>query len=99
MDGVGLALTSRQHPSRSWLSGARQWRAPNRTTTGRKHEPACHRRACFALPAVHRRDVMKLLKILAAAGALAAVSTMTAAAADISGAGATFPYPIYAKWA
>jgi len=42
---------------------------------------------------------MKLLKILAAAGALAAVSTMTAAAADISGAGATFPYPIYAKWA
>jgi len=42
---------------------------------------------------------MKLLKILTAAGALAAVSTMTAAAADISGAGATFPYPIYAKWA
>jgi len=42
---------------------------------------------------------MKLLKTLAAAGALAAVSTLTAAAADISGAGATFPYPIYAKWA
>ena len=41
----------------------------------------------------------KMLKILAAAGALAAVSTMTAAAGDISGAGATFPYPIYAKWA
>ena len=42
---------------------------------------------------------MKLLKILAAAGALAAASTMAASAADISGAGATFPYPIYAKWA
>ena len=42
---------------------------------------------------------MKLLKTLAAAGALAAVSTLTATAADISGAGATFPYPIYAKWA
>ncbi len=42
---------------------------------------------------------MRLWKILAAAGALAAVSTMPAAAADISGAGATFPYPIYAKWA
>jgi len=42
---------------------------------------------------------MKLLKILAAAGALVAVPTMTAVAADISGAGATFPYPIYAKWA
>jgi phosphate transport system substrate-binding protein len=42
---------------------------------------------------------MKLLQTLAAAGALAAVSTLTASAADISGAGATFPYPIYAKWA
>ncbi|MBO0753301.1 MAG: phosphate ABC transporter substrate-binding protein PstS [Bradyrhizobiaceae bacterium] len=31
-------------------------------------------------------------------GTLAAASTF-AAAADISGAGATFPYPIYAKWA
>ena len=26
-------------------------------------------------------------------------STMAASAVDISGAGATFPYPIYAKWA
>jgi phosphate transport system substrate-binding protein len=35
---------------------------------------------------------------LAAAGLLAAV-IVPANAADISGAGATFPYPIYAKWA
>ena len=42
---------------------------------------------------------MKPLKILAALGALAAISTVTATAADITGAGATFPYPIYAKWA
>jgi phosphate transport system substrate-binding protein len=42
---------------------------------------------------------MKVLRTLAVAGALAAVATMTASAADISGAGATFPYPIYAKWA
>src|SRR5215475_641635 len=42
---------------------------------------------------------MKILRTLAVASALAAVTTMTAAAADISGAGATFPYPIYAKWA
>jgi phosphate transport system substrate-binding protein len=34
----------------------------------------------------------------AAAASLAAVFTIgTAQAADISGAGATFPYPIYAK--
>jgi phosphate transport system substrate-binding protein len=38
-----------------------------------------------------------LLPVLAA-GAFAAAST-TAFALDISGAGATFPYPIYAKWA
>jgi phosphate transport system substrate-binding protein len=38
-------------------------------------------------------------RILTAAAALAAASIATAGAADISGAGATFPYPIYAKWA
>jgi phosphate transport system substrate-binding protein len=35
----------------------------------------------------------------AAAGVVAGVMIAPAAAADISGAGATFPYPIYAKWA
>ena len=34
-----------------------------------------------------------------AAAACLSVAAGTAAAADISGAGATFPYPIYAKWA
>ena len=36
---------------------------------------------------------------LAAAGFIAAAAVVPANAADISGAGATFPYPIYAKWA
>jgi phosphate transport system substrate-binding protein len=36
---------------------------------------------------------------MAAAGFLAAAAFVPAQAADISGAGATFPYPIYAKWA
>jgi phosphate transport system substrate-binding protein len=35
----------------------------------------------------------------AAAGFIAAAAIVPAQAADISGAGATFPYPIYAKWA
>jgi phosphate transport system substrate-binding protein len=35
----------------------------------------------------------------AAAGCLMAAAFVPANAADISGAGATFPYPIYAKWA
>ena len=42
---------------------------------------------------------MKLLHSIAAAGLLAAASTQPVAAVDISGAGATFPYPLYAKWA
>ena len=41
---------------------------------------------------------MNKLKIIAVAGFLAA-TVLSAAAVDISGAGATFPYPIYAKWA
>ena len=41
---------------------------------------------------------MKFAKITLAATALA-LTSWTAHAIDISGAGATFPYPIYAKWA
>jgi phosphate transport system substrate-binding protein len=42
---------------------------------------------------------MKLVRTLTAAFAGLALTGTVAAAADISGAGATFPYPIYAKWA
>jgi phosphate transport system substrate-binding protein len=41
---------------------------------------------------------MKMIRRLVVLGVAASLS-MAAAAADISGAGATFPYPIYAKWA
>jgi phosphate transport system substrate-binding protein len=39
------------------------------------------------------------LRALVIAGALAAARASAVFAADITGAGATFPYPIYAKWA
>lgn len=42
---------------------------------------------------------MKTLKTFIAASVIAVATTVSASAADISGAGATFPYPIYAKWA
>ena len=42
---------------------------------------------------------MKSFRAFALAGLMAAASISPAAAMDISGAGATFPYPIYAKWA
>jgi phosphate transport system substrate-binding protein len=47
------------------------------------------------------RSTLAKRKLVTAAAALAAgaVVTTMALAADISGAGATFPYPIYSKWA
>src|SRR6478609_3861695 len=42
---------------------------------------------------------MKHMKTILAAGAIAAAIAYPAIAIDISGAGATFPYPIYGKWA
>jgi phosphate transport system substrate-binding protein len=44
------------------------------------------------------KPIMQRVIGLAAGAAFACAATM-AAAADLSGAGATFPYPIYAKWA
>jgi phosphate transport system substrate-binding protein len=41
---------------------------------------------------------MKHIRTIAVAG-LVAATVLPATAGDISGAGATFPYPIYAKWA
>src|SRR3989304_3824739 len=42
---------------------------------------------------------MRSFPVLVAAGVIATASLTQATAADLSGAGATFPYPIYAKWA
>src|SRR6201998_381776 len=42
---------------------------------------------------------MKMPNRLVIIAAVAAWSYAAAAATDISGAGATFPYPIYSKWA
>src|SRR5262249_23097031 len=42
---------------------------------------------------------LKLFRTLTAAGFIAAAAAVPATALDISGAGATFPYPIYAKCA
>src|SRR5216684_4343685 len=54
---------------------------------------------CPGVRPQQRREPVKPFKILTAAAVLAAASIAPAGAADISGAGATFPYPIYAKWA
>jgi phosphate transport system substrate-binding protein len=44
--------------------------------------------------------IKKIIKLSVAAAAAATIAApLAASAADITGAGATFPYPIYAKWA
>jgi phosphate transport system substrate-binding protein len=50
-------------------------------------------------PAQRQERVLKSFHTITLAGLMAAASLLPAAALDISGAGATFPYPIYAKWA
>src|ERR671912_220913 len=42
---------------------------------------------------------MKLLSYAVAAGLAATVASTSAVAVDITGAGATFPFPVYSKWA
>src|SRR6202140_4037692 len=50
-------------------------------------------------PALERRS-MKLINFTrVVAFAICGATATVAQAADISGAGATFPYPVYAKWA
>src|SRR5476649_370415 len=55
--------------------------------------------ACGRLWPQTWREPLKHWTTLAAAGFIAAAVCLPANATDISGAGATFPYPIYAKWA
>jgi phosphate transport system substrate-binding protein len=47
----------------------------------------------------HVKRLRDFILPVLAAGAFATASISAASALDISGAGATFPYPIYAKWA
>src|SRR5579872_1812127 len=66
--------------------------------TGAKVRIAGFRPVANLLPQTWR-ELVKHWTTLAAAGFVAAATLVPANAADISGAGATFPYPIYAKWA
>ena len=46
-----------------------------------------------------RNTVLAALMTLVMTGGLAGTAAAAAAVTEISGAGATFPYPVYAKWA
>src|SRR5262250_2594044 len=56
--------------------------------------------AALSSPSPSKQErALKLFHTLMAAGFIAAAANGPALAIDISGAGATFPYPIYDKWA
>jgi phosphate transport system substrate-binding protein len=60
------------------------------------------RRSAFVsnkIASTEQERALKLFRTLAATGFIAAAAMGPALAIDISGAGATFPYPVYAKWA
>ncbi len=54
---------------------------------------------CRDMRHLMRKKMKSLFTKTLVAGAIALSTVTTAMAADITGAGATFPYPIYAKWA
>jgi phosphate transport system substrate-binding protein len=73
---------------------------------GQNHQPEPEDRSRGFKPATaghfwpqQQERALKLFHTLTAAGLLAVAAAAPAAALDISGAGATFPYPVYAKWA
>src|SRR3984893_17539135 len=62
---------------------------------GRGFEPAM---AHHFWPQQQQERALKVFHTLTAAGMLAIAAAAPAAALDISGAGATFPYPVYARY-
>src|SRR5258708_11695479 len=73
---------------------------PSTSNQRRKHvsRGPSPRRLKFCVSNEQERG-LKLFRPLAASAVIAAAAIGPALAIDISGAGATFPYPIYAKWA
>src|SRR5215470_10528171 len=82
--------------------GSSRWRA-ERANHQPQQEPEACGRGEGPTPAplwlMEQERGMRLLHTLAATTVLAAASLTPAVAADITGAGATFPFPIYGKWA
>src|SRR5215831_8474096 len=76
-----------------------------RASTRSKKTPTESERCSVGTPRPHKlwhrekERALKLFSTLTAAAVIAAAGIAPALAIDISGAGATFPYPIYAKWA
>src|SRR5262249_50262626 len=80
----------------SFVSGPRRLTGSN---PGQRRDFGVDQGRRFANLAGRQERVLKAFHSFVAAGIVAAAATAPAIAADISGAGSTFAYPIYSKWA
>jgi phosphate transport system substrate-binding protein len=81
------------------LSGARYRSVTARRSASEAVTKRQHSLATVRLQSSIPQEMLAMLRALASGAILAAAGIAAAGAADITGAGATFPYPIYAKWA
>src|SRR4051794_31298156 len=102
MPGLEVAACWVGAPMHEWLRSSRDLssvRVPRSRDRTPKHDRSvASRRPATAFRAQRRRTPVQVMRTLLVAAVLAAPFDI-AHAADLSGAGATFPYPIYAKWA
>src|SRR5262245_39400235 len=97
LTGTSEIEGQRQHPKPS----SRAFFRPTKPPPGcwaQRPEPSVALRPVTIGPQTWREPLIHWT-VLAAAGVITVAALVPAKAADISGAGATFPYPVYAKWA
>src|SRR5437879_5424918 len=99
MKGLGFVAAGWNAVTGGPTPRADQANQASQTTSHRSTTPAEGVSASSAPPPQTWREPVKLLKTFSLAAVLATAALAPANAVDISGAGATFPYPIYAKWA
>jgi len=81
------------------LSEAHWYRVQRKSKNEPEQQSWAKSRVGIAFGRNKQERALQLIKTLTAAAVVAAASIAPAAAIDITGAGATFPFPVYAKWA
>ena len=95
--GIPSSYAEQKRPKPAWRASFRATAAARAIGPGDRDDGSLSARV--RLWPQTWREPLKHWTALAAGVVVAAAAFVPAKAADISGAGATFPYPIYAKWA
>ena len=95
--GIPSSYAEQKRPKPAWRASFKATAAARAIGRGDRDDGSISARA--RLWPQTWREPLKHWTALAAGVVAAAAAFVPAKAADISGAGATFPYPIYAKWA